>query len=64
MRLHGYGVNVLHIGVGFGVARFDIRALPEPQIVKRATVQDFTLFYAFTYPNTNPTVAVVLDRRL
>ena len=25
MRLHGYGVNVLHIGVGFGVARFDFQ---------------------------------------
>ena len=36
----------IHIQRGaFGVARFDIRAIPEPLTVKRATVQGFTFFF-------------------
>ena len=34
---------ILHIGVGFGVARFRHSGLPEPLTVMRATVQGFTL---------------------
>ena len=34
----------LHIGVGFGVARSTIRAMPEPQCVGRVTGKTPTLF--------------------
>ena len=39
-------VNYIHISAwGFGVARFDLQGhSQEPQNVKRATVQGFTLF--------------------
>ncbi len=53
----------IHIGVGFGVARFDLQGhSQEPQIVKRATVQDFTSFLCLYLYNINLTVAVVLCR--
>lgn len=38
-------VVYIHIGVGFGVARFDKQAMPEPQNVGRVTGDSHASFY-------------------
>ena len=40
-------LSYMHIGVGFGVARFDKQAMPEPLRVGRVTVRFPRLFYVW-----------------
>jgi len=46
-------VAYIHIGVGFGVARFDKQAMPEPQNVGRVTGRFPRFFVSIAQPFDN-----------